>query len=420
MTPPGMPGTDAASHAPIRFRYRALDRQGQRLAGELVAESAQAALLQLQQRQLSVLVLADAAPALPAPGGGLRRVRRRIGAADRIVLLQEFATLLTAGVPIAEATPSLESAYAATALGAPLARLRKAIQDGRSVADAFRAAELGLPEHAHSLIAAGEAAGRLGQALQAAAAQLEYDHGVAQQVRTALVYPSVLVGAGAVAVLIIFIAVVPRFASLLGSGRAEVPALSRWVIETGMYLQAHLLGSALVLAALVAAVTLALRMPAARQVAYETLARAPLVGPWLHSAETGRWATLLGTLLENRVPLLPALELSSRALGLAALRQHLQKAQVEVRRGRALSAILAEQGWIAPTRLNLIRVGERAGELPRMLTQLGQLHTQAAREQMRRLLTLIEPLAILLIGAVIGVIMVAVVLAITSLNTAKL
>ncbi len=405
---------------PIRFRYRALDRQGQRLAGDLVAESPQAALLQLQQRQLSVLDLVGDMPAAPVPGGAPRLGRRRIGASDSIVLLQEFATLLTAGVPIAEATPSLEAAYASTALGSPLARLRKAVQDGRSVADAFRLAELGLPEHAHSLIAAGEAAGRLGQALHAAAAQLEYEHGVAQQVRTALIYPSVLVGAGAAAVLVIFIAVVPRFASLLGSGRAEVPALSRWVIEMGMFLQGHLLGSALVLAALVAAVLLALRVSGVRQAALEALARLPLIGNRLHTSEIGRWATLLGTLLENRVALLPALELSSRAVSLSALRRHLLKAQGEIRRGRALSAILAEQGWIAPTRLNLIRVGERAGELPRMLAQLGSMHTQAAREQMRRLLTLIEPLAILLIGAVIGVIMVAVVLAITSLNTAKL
>lgn len=404
----------------IRFRYRALDRQGQRLEGDVLADTPQAALLQLQQRQLSVLDLVGDAPAASAPGSGLRLTRRRVGATDRIVLLQEFATLLSAGVPIAEATPSLEAAYASTALGQPLARLRKAVQDGRAVADAFRLADLGLPEHVHSLIAAGEAAGRLGQALHAAAAQLEYDHGVAQQVRTALIYPSVLVGAGVTAVLVIFIAVVPRFASLVSSGRAEVPALSRWVIEAGMYLQGHLLGSALLLAAVLAAVVLALRAGGVRQAAIEALARLPLIGAWLHTSEIGRWATLLGTLLENRVALLPALELSSRAVGLSAMRRHLLEAQGEIRRGRALSAILAEQGWIAPTRLNLIRVGERAGELPRMLAQLGSMHTQAAREQMRRLLTLIEPLAILLIGAVIGVIMVAVVLAITSLNTAKL
>lgn len=404
-----------------RFRYRALDRQGRRLEGDLVADSVQTALRQLQQRHLSVLDLVVDAPVAFAPGIGRSLFAKRgIGASDRIVLLQEFATLLSAGVPIAEATPSLEAAYAGTALGVPLARLRKAVQEGRAVADAFRHADLGLPEHAHSLIAAGDAAGRLGQALHAAAAQLEYDHDVAQQMRTALIYPSVLIGAGVAAVLVIFIAVVPRFASLITSGRAEVPALSLWVIETGMYLQGHLLATALVLSALAGSVFLASRIASLRLAAFEVVARLPLVGTWLHTSQIGRWATLLATLLENRVALIPALDLSSRAVSLSSLRRHLLEAQGEIRRGRALSAILAEQGWIAPTRLNLIRVGERAGELPRMLAQLGSMHTQAARQQMRRLLTLIEPLAILLIGAVIGVIMVAVVLAITSLNTAKL
>lgn len=410
-----------SSQMPSRFRYRALDRQGQRQEGQLLADSAQAALSQLQHRHLSVVdLVADEGASTDGSSRRARAAGRKISASDRIVVLQEFATLLTAGVPIAEATPSLEAAYANTALGQPLARLRKAVQDGRGVAEAFRVAELGLPEHAHSLIAAGEAAGRLGQALHAAAAQLEYDHAIVQQVRAALIYPSVLIGAGVAAVLVIFIAVVPRFATLISSGRAEVPALSRWVIEMGMFLQGHLLGSALVLLALAIGVALVARVVGVRQAALEALARMPLVGPWLNASEIGRWATLLGTLLENRVALLPALELSSRALSLAAPRRHMQEAQGEIRRGRALSAILAEQRWIAPTRLNLIRVGERAGELPRMLTQLGSMQTQDARERMRRLLTLIEPLAILLIGSVIGVIMVAVVLAITSLNTARL
>jgi general secretion pathway protein F len=405
--------TSAAAH---RFRYRALDAHGQRVAGDLLADSPQAALAQLQQRRLTVLEVSGDGDRTPAARGR----RRRIGAAERVVLLQEFATLLGAGVSIAEAAPSLESAYAGTALGEPMARLRKAVQSGRSVAEAFRAAEIGLPEHAHSLVAAGEAAGRLAQALQSAATQLEYEHGVRQQVRTALVYPSVLVGAGVLAVVVIFVAVVPRFASLLGSGRAEVPALSRWVIEAGLFLQANWLASGLAVAAAVGALALALRAAGVRQRLLDALARLPLTGRWLMASETGRWATLLATLLDNRVPMLQALELSARGAGLSALRRHLAEAQGEIRRGRALSEVLAGQGWIAPTRINLVRVGERAGELPRMLAQLGRLQTDAAREQQKRLLTLIEPLAILVIGAVIGVIMVAVVMAVTSLNTARL
>ena len=404
---------------PTRYRFEAVDAQGQRQAGELAAASPQAALGQLQRRELTVLALAAAAAPAPAPAASAAR-RARTAAQDRRLLLQELATLLGAGISIAEAVPSLEAAYQGTPLGAPVTRLRQAVQAGRPVVDAFRAAALGLPAHVYSLIAAGEAAGRLGPALQSAADQLEYEYGVRQMLRGALVYPAVLVSAGAAAVLVIFIAVVPRFASLLGSGRAEVPALSRWVIESGMFLKDHLLGVGLLLAALAGGVALALRSAPVRQMLLEAAARLPLVGPWLRTSETGRWATLLGTLLEHRVALLTALELSAQGLSLQRLRAHLAEAQGEVRRGRALSAILAEQGWIAPTRLNLLRVGERAGELPRMLHQLGRLQTEAARQQMQRLLTLIEPLAILAIGSVIGVIMVGVVMAVTSLNTATL
>ncbi len=400
-----------------RYRFQALDATGQRQAGELAAASPQAALATLQQQALTVLALEAADLPAQAPAAASRR---RISAQDRMLLLQELATLLGAGISIAEAVPSLEAAYQGTPLGAPVTRLRQAVQSGRPVVEAFRAAELGLPAHVYSLIAAGEAAGRLGPALQSAAEQLEYEHGLRQMLRSALVYPAVLVGAGAAAVLVIFTAVVPRFASLLNSGRAEVPALSRWVIESGLFLKDHLLGAGLFLAALAGAAVLALRSPPLRQALLEAAARLPLVGPWLRTTETGRWATLLGTLLEHRVALLSALELSAQGMSLRRLRAHLAEAQGEVRRGRALSAVLAEQGWIAPTRLNLLRVGERAGELPRMLQQLGRLQTEAARQQMQRLLTLIEPLAIVLIGSVIGVIMVGVVMAVTSLNTAAL
>lgn len=411
--------SEAKEHA-TPFRYRALDPAGATQQGVIQAASLRGALDLLTAKGWSVIDL-QASDAQAAPQAGLNRaLRRRASFADHIVLLEEMATLLRAGVSLAEVAPSLEAAYADSALAAPLSRLRQRIQGGSTVAAAFAQAGFDLPDYAHTLIEAGEAAGRLGESLADAAAQMEYERNVRQEFRNALIYPAVLVAAGTLAVLIIFLAVVPRFASLLKSGRAEVPALSRWVIETGLTLQTHWLGAGLVLFGLLGAVALLLRAPAVRESLLETLARLPLAGPWLRDADIGRWATLLGTLLANRVAMLLALELSCRGLRIGRHRRHVEKAAGEVRRGRALSEVLAEQGWIAPTRLNLIRVGERAGELPRMLGELGKIHTGAARERMKHLLALIEPLAILGIGAVIGVIMVAVMLAITSLNTARL
>ncbi len=115
--------------------------------------------------------------------------------------------------------------------------------------------------------------------------------------------------------------------------------------------------------------------------------------------------------------MLEALRLSRDLTALPSLQRHLENAVREVRRGRALSAVFGEQGWLGPTQINLIRVGERAGELPRMLRSLGELQTARSRDQVKRLLSLLEPIAILGIGAVIGFVMIAVMLAITSLNT---
>lgn len=399
------------------FRYRAVDAQGASHHGELEAATTAQAIEALRRRELTAVELTPA----QHPATLVRaRSARRASDVERAQLLHEFATLLTAGVPMGEALPSLESAYEATALAAPLALLRRSVQAGRPIAEACREAGFGWPQHTLTLLAAGEAAGRLGEAMAAAAEQLDYEQGVRQQLRTALIYPSVLVVAGALAVFIIFVAVVPRFASLIGSSRAEVPALSRWVIESGLFFRAHLAECLLVLAGLAGAVVWAARSPAIRQRVWDTLAGVPIVGAWIVSTETGRWATLLGRLLEHRVPMLQALELSARAVGLSPLRRDLTAAHGEIRRGRALSDVLAGQSWIARTRVNLLRVGERAGELPRMLARLGRLQTEAARNQMQRLLALVEPAAIVVIGVVIGVIMSGVMLAITSVNTARL
>lgn len=411
-----------AAQEPVRqFRYRALDTAGTAQEGTIQAIDLRHALELLSNKGLTVIDLqaSDATKSDTAAGLNLL-LRRRASVTDHIVLLSEMATLLRAGVSLAEVVPSLEAAYAQTPLATPLSRMRQRVQSGSTVAVAFSKAGFNLPDYAHTLIEAGEASGRLGEALEDAATQMEYERNVRQEFRNALIYPAILVAAGTLAVLIIFLAVVPRFASLLKNHRVDMPALSRVVIETGLYLQTHWLGAGLILLGLLGAIILLLRAPTVREALLNFMARLPLTGPWLLEADVGRWATLLGTLLANRVGMLEALNLSSRGLYIGRYRHHVISAAGEVRRGHALSDVLAEQGWIAPTRLNLIRIGERAGELPRMLGELGRIHTEAAHGRMKRVLALIEPLAILIIGAVIGVIMVAVMLAITSLNTARL
>jgi general secretion pathway protein F len=348
-----------------------------------------------------------------APGPVVRRVK----AGEVAQLLQELATLLKGGVALGEALPSLAQAYRSTGLETPLAGIDQAVRSGQHLSEAVKQAGLPLPRYALAVIESGEASGQMAGALEDIHQQMAYDAAVRQEMRNALTYPAILVIAGLAAILIVFVGVVPRSAGLLSNSRANVPEISRWIIELGLFAREHLLWIGMGTAAVAMAVMVVLGRADTRARLLDALARVPLTRRWIMPAEVGRWATLLGTLLANRVPLLEALRLSRDLTALPSLQRHLEAALREVRRGRSLSAVFGEQDWLGPTQVNLVRVGERSGELPRMLRSLGELETRRARQQVKSLLALLEPVAILGIGAVIGFIMVAVMLAITSLNT---
>ncbi|MCE2943372.1 MAG: type II secretion system F family protein, partial [Xanthomonadaceae bacterium] len=137
---------------------------------------------------------------------------------------------------------------------------------------------------------------------------------------------------------------------------------------------------------------------------------------WLAEAEIGRWASVLAALVGQRVPVLTALELATEAIRFPQRRRRMAQVARRVRDGVPLSDALEDQDALTATGYNLVRVGERSGELAAMLASLGRLYDEAGRRRMKRFLALIEPLAILLIGSVIGVIILAVILAITSAN----
>jgi len=401
----------------MRFEYVARDLDGQEHKGSVDADDVGAATRQLGIAGLTPVRLAGVG-ATHAPQS--KPSRQRIRAADQTLLLRELSTLLGAGVSLGDALPSLAEAYAAQTLGAAIAEMNTHVRGGGRLSEAMRDPRLRLPAFVLALAQAGEASGNLAQALLEAADQMELDRKVAEELRSALIYPTVLVVAGALAVFIIFVGVVPRFATLIRGSRSNVPELSRWIIEAGLYVRGHLPEFGLGFAGFAAMIGFAAARETLRHRALQALLRVPGIGPWLIQSEIGRWATVLGTLLANRVPIVEAMEISAGVLHLDSLRRGLRRASRSLQQGQTLAVALESQGWFPPSRLNLIRVGEKSGELPKMLLALGLSQTDSARLMQRRLLTLIEPVAILLIGAVIGVVMVAVMMAITSLNTVAL
>lgn len=396
----------------MEFNYRAVNAQGQTVTGQLDAGGEREAARLLSQQELTPLEITLAGQAAVPRSGRARRA----GHQEKALVIRELATLLVAGVPLAEAVESIGRTHIDSAIGETFMHVHGKLRGGESFSQGLQSAQLDWPDYFFQLVSAGEHTGKLAQALESAATQMEYEQRIKSEMRNALIYPSILVLSGIAATLLIFIVVVPKFANLLKNSRAQIPDISVWVLTAGLFVKENLLWVSLAaLGALLGTISV-LANPAMRMAILQRLARVPILGNWLVETEIGRWAAMLSTLLDNRVPILKAMELTQNGMRLTAMQNKLQLVLREVRSGKKIADALAGAQMLNVTGLNLVRVGERSGELPNMLRTLATLYENAGRERLKRFLILLEPMAILIIGGVIGTIMIAVMLAITSLS----
>jgi len=401
----------------MRYKYLAIDAQGQEISGMLNAEVEREAIRQLQRRGLTMLSLT----ALETSTRGNSNVQRggRATHQDLIVILHELTTLLESGVSLIEAVESLANSSHHSFLTQTFAEIATQLRHGKNFSATLQNSQLKLPWYVIQLVEAGELTGKLAIALRDGVKQMEYEKQVSDEMRNAMIYPVILIVSGLAAVLTIFILVVPRFANILQNRAVDIPWLAQAVLSTGMFLNTYLgwiLGG---IVTLVIVATYVTQQPRLRAKFKDATVTIPFFGTWLIEAETARWAAMMGTLLENRVPLLRALELACQGVKIPSLGTRLVQVSNAVRSGISLSQALQDNEALTPTGHNLIRAGERAGELPKMLNSLAKLLGESGRVRMKRFLLMIEPVAILLIGGMIGMIVTGIMLAITSVNEIK-
>jgi general secretion pathway protein F len=396
-----------------QFSYTTIDQQGARQKGILTAADAAEAMGTLAERGLQVIALSAVVPA----GNASWSARKRsvaIESADALaMLINEIATLLEAGVPLAEAIGTLAQAQPE---GHPLAAILKSIRGGSPFSGALADSGLKLPQYVLQLVSAGESTGKLGAALRAASVHLDAELQFKQEARNALIYPLVLIGSGILATLVMFVFVVPRFAAVLDNPKADLPWMSKLVLGAGLWLTQHQVLVGMATAFAVIAIVWAARRPEVQRATWELAARTPVLGVWTTHAELARWASLFAVLLNSKVPLLTALGQANQTFRRRSLQHRSGLVLNEVRGGKALSLAMSDHALLDAAGLNLIRVGERAGALGNTVGSLAKMHTTQSQLRLKRFLVLLEPLTILAISIVLGGIMISVMLAITSLT----
>lgn len=405
---------NSAQNWVMRFQYKGLQPDGRLVTGLIDATSERSALRDLSKRGVQPTGIQIAA--LGEQAARSRTRRRALRRQDYAALLKQLQALIGGGVPVGEAVAALAEVAGNPVLSEAYRNLNSGLRRGDPFPDALAACFPGMPRHIQRLVAAGDLSGRLAEAMADAAAELEYEIKTRNELRQALVYPAFLVVFGVCAVVFMFLVVVPRFAAMLQGNLEKLPILSFAVIATGVWFRAHVL---LALSGFAAAVLMAgyvLWRPESRDRALGLLFRVPFLRRWLVDIEIARWSGLLARLLQSRVPLEQSLELARSILRQRGLRDRLTRVERDVRAGIDLAAALENSTILSTPALTLIRVGERSGKLADMVRSVCTLYDEAVRNRTRLVLSIIEPVAIVLIGAVIGLIATAIFMAITSIN----
>ena len=395
----------------MRYQYRAINKEGGIVTGSIDVDNERLAARQLQRQGLTPLEL-NVVAQKPTKTLKTGKAKRN----DVMLIMHQLTTLLKSGVSLDEAVSSLAESVQQDFLRQQLSDISTQIRRGIAFSQALAESKIDLPPYMFHLATAGELTGSLAASLSDGVAQMEYEQRINGELRNALIYPSILIVSGISAVMIIFIVVVPKFTKLLTKANADIPFLAKAVLETGQFFNNNLIAIAATIAALILLASVGLSKPTVRQHLWDQLMQVPLLGAWLVEADIGRWSAMLGTLLTSRVELTKALTLAQQGVSGSRLRANFSQVTKAVKNGRSLADALQESGAITATGYGLIKVGERSGELPNMLNSLAILYTESGRERMKRFLALLEPIAILVIGAVIGIIMTGIILAITSVN----
>lgn len=393
------------------FKYKALDRNGVTVSGELDALTESDAFEALQRRRLEAFEI-GVKPESSELFGGTRRVKPK----DMARYVRQLATLLSAGVTLLDALGSLSRSNAHPKLAQASTAIRKDLRAGTRLSVAMGNHLPQLPRYVPRLAELGEATGQSAKALTDAADRMEYEDEMRSEISTALAYPMFLAVVGGVITFLMFLFIVPRFDQMLAGNRDNLPMMSKVVIGAGVGLKNNLFAVLLMFAALIGGGVYISRNEDLKANMRSWLEGLPIVGPVLVQSELGGWARTMGIALDNGADLLSALQLGEYGLRSARLKAGMRVVRSEIRAGRNLDEVLEENvPDFDPLTIDLVRTGRASGGLAEMLLFVGKTQEAETRELTKRLSTLAEPIAIILIAGIVGTIVISIVMAMTSL-----
>ncbi|HAN92276.1 MAG: type II secretion system F family protein [Nitrospira sp.] len=389
------------------FAYVGRNRQGAVKKGELTAKTRDEAVDQLRKQQVVVTSLEE-----KSGMGGKFKFSLGSGLTDKdlVVFTRQFGTMINAGLPLIQCLDILSTQSENKVLRETVGDVKNSVEAGSTFSDALKRHPKVFDDLYVNMIHAGEVGGLLDTILTRLAKHIEKAMKLKGQIKSAMVYPTAIVGVAVIIISVLMVWVIPVFAQMfleMSGGKVGLPGPTQIVINVSNFFQSYwyAMGGAMVAAAI--AIKRYYATVNGRVVIDRLLLKVPIVGDLIRKASVAKFTRTLGTLITSGVPLLEGLSICAKTSGNKVIEEALMNARVSISGGKTISEPLAKCNVFPKMVTHMIAVGESTGALDAMLGKIADFYEDEVDQAVETLTSLLEPIMMVVLGTIIGFIVIA-------------
>lgn len=382
------------------FTYDGLNKQGQSVHGEVIADSSAQAIDRLRENGIIVTEMKEKAAKKKSSGG------KKVTTEDIAIVCKQLAVMLSAGVPVTRALATLSKQCANPRLGNILDEVSKSVEGGTPLSDAFAQYPKVFSPLFIAMVQSGETGGIMEQALVSLADMLQKEKNLEKNIKSAYSYPRSVMILAVVLLLAMLWFMVPLFKGMMKSGQ-EVEGISKFIFDVSDSLREET-GKWILVAAIIGGIVFAfIKSPIAHKIWEENKLSMPMIGDFMTKMVVARFCRTFATLLSGGVTAVEALKSAGPTSGSEKLERVVKEAIDDIEEGKNISDALDKSGIFPPMLTGMVAIGEESGALPELLDKVAEFFEEDVENTSRNLRAIIEPIALVFVGVIVGGMLIA-------------
>lgn len=398
------------------YSYRVRDRQGKVISGKLEADNE--ASVSQRLREMGYFVIGVEEERVSLRKKELHIFKPKVKNKDVTVFTRQFATMINAGLPLVKCLNILSEQTESPVLTEIISDVQHEVEMGRSLSEALAKHPDTFSELYTSMVKAGEIGGVLDDVLLRIATTLESEDEIRRRIKSAMTYPVAMFAISVLLLIVMLVFVVPIFEKMFNDMGANLPFLTKIIVAVSHFL-ASWKGAVLVLVLIGGFIYLRrwMKTPNGRRKIDAFKLKLPVFGTLFHKMSISRFSRTLGTLVSSGVPILQALEITSKTVGNMLVSEAVENVRAGVKEGDSIAKPLSQSPLFPPMVTQMLAIGEETGALDTMLNKVSDFYDSEVAATVEALTSLLEPLLIVFLGIVVGTIVIALYMPIFSLIT---